>query len=196
MEEDRESGHCTIDLADIRNQCPILLSTFKETMRYRSLGTQVRICLEDQVLNGRYLLKKGGIVTIPQLVQHTSEDAWGSSVYQFDHLRFMKGALARERRRTDHTAYRAFGGGHTMCPGRHFSTTEIIAFAALMVLQFDVAPVGDGTWKEPTWTNSPMVSTFQIPDKDFKVSVRAKGSRRWRVSFTKGVKDTNTNTSG
>lgn len=164
------------------------MSAFKETMRCRSLGTQIRICLEDHVLNDRYLLKKGGIVAIAQTVQHTSVDAWGPDVSEFDHLRFVKG---RSTRKLNHTAFRAFGGGHTMCPGRHFSATEVIAFAALMVLQFNVAPVGSGRWEEPSWANSPMASTFHIPDKDFKVSIRPRDTRKWRVGFSKGAGEAN-----
>lgn len=191
MEEDEKRGQRKIALEDIRTKCPILLSTFKETIRYRSLGTQVRLCLEDQLIDGRYLLKKGGIVMIPQLVQHTSVDAWGSDVHEFDHRRFVKGhTSAGHRKNINLTAFRAFGGGHTICPGRHFSSTEIIAFAALVVLQFDIEPIGAGgdgvgRWEEPTWANSPMVSTFHIPDKDFKVFVKPRDARKWKVDFVK-----------
>ncbi|KAJ4393374.1 hypothetical protein N0V93_002582 [Gnomoniopsis smithogilvyi] len=188
VEVDGGDNQYRIDLAAIRTSCPILLSTFKETMRFRSLGTQIRICLEDHVLGDRYLLKKGGIVVIPQTVQHTSVDAWGQNVSKFDHLRFVKGDSGSGKK-MNHTAFRAFGGGHTMCPGRHFSATEIIAFAALMVLQFDVAPVGGGRWEEPTWANSPMSSTFHIPDEDFKISIRPRDSRKWRIDFAKGTGD-------
>lgn len=188
MAEDGGNNQYRIDLAGIRNNCPILLSAFKETMRCHSLGTQIRICLEDQVLSDRYLLKKGGIVVIAQTVQHTSVDAWGPDVSEFDHLRFVKG---HSTKKINHTAFRAFGGGHTMCPGRHFSATEIIAFAALMVLQFNVAPVGAERWEEPTCANSHMASTFDIPDKDFKVSIQLRDKRKWRVDFAVGTGETN-----
>lgn len=191
MDEDEKGGQCKLALEDIRTKCPILLSTFKETIRYRSLGTQVRLCLEDQLIDNRYLLKKGGIVMISQLVQHTSVDAWGPDVDQFDYLRFVKGySSAGDGKKINLTAFRAFGGGHTICSGRHFSSTEILAFAALMVLQFNIEPVGDGVdgvarWEEPTWAESPMVSTFHIPDKDFKVSVKPRDARKWKVDFAK-----------
>jgi cytochrome P450 len=176
---------CEINLACIRTRCPILLSTFKETLRHRSLGTAVRICLEDHMLDGRFLLKKGGIVIIPQLVQHTSVSAWGADADKFDHLRFVKGASGKK---VNHTAFRAFGGGHTLCPGRHFSTTEMMAFVALMVLQYDIVPLGDGKdsvgkWKEPTWKKSPVVATFPVPDEDFKVRMLPRDSRRWKIKF-------------
>lgn len=134
---------------------------------------------------------------ISQLVQHTSVDTWGPNVNEFDHLRFKKDLPAGGRKKINHTAFRAFGGSHTMCPGRHFSTTEILAFSALMVLQFDITPTGDGKdgvarWQEPTWANSHMVSTFHVPDKDFKVSVTPRDARKWRVDFAKGTGETRT----
>lgn len=172
-----------IDLSKIQTKCPILLSVFKETLRYRSLGVQVRMCLEDDKVNG-YLLKKGAMVIIPQNVQHTSIDAWGPTAKVFDHLRFVK---ASDGKKINHTAFRAFGGGHTMCPGRHFSTIQILAFAAIMVLQFDITPVDDQLreteWKEPKWVKTPAVATFPVPDKEFKVSVRPRDARRWNIEF-------------
>lgn len=182
---DADGEVCEINLACIRNRCPILLSTFKETLRHRSLGTAVRICLDDHMLDGRFLLKKGGIIIIPQLVQHTSTSAWGADADKFDHLRFVKGAGGKK---INHTAFRAFGGGHTLCPGRHFSTTEMMAFVALMVLQYDIVPLGDskhsvGNWTEPTWKKSPVVATFPVPDEDFKVRILPRDSRRWKVKF-------------
>ncbi|CAN8095353.1 unnamed protein product [Discula destructiva] len=182
----------TIDMANIRTKCPILLSVFKETLRHRSLGVQVRLCLEDQLIDN-YLLKKGGIVIIPQNVQHTSEEAWGADAHIFDHLRFVDSKTKSGFRKINHTAFRAFGGGHTMCPGRHLSSTQIMAFAALMVLRFDVNPVDSGNgiarWKEPTWNNTPAVATFPVPDVAFRVSVRPRDNKKWILRFETEVSE-------
>lgn len=40
-------------------------------------------------------------------------------------------------------AFRAFGGGKTLCPGRHFASTSIQAFVALLVTQFDISAASD-----------------------------------------------------
>lgn len=175
-----------IYLANIRTKCPILFSVFKETLRCRSLGVQVRLCLEDQLIDG-HLLKKGGIVIIPQNVQHTSKKAWGANATAFDHLRFVDSGTKSGSRRINQTAFRAFGGGHTMCPGRHLSSTQIIAFSALMVLRFDLIPVNRENktvkWEEPAWGNTPAVATFPVPDAAFRVSVTPRDKRKWRVQF-------------
>lgn len=175
-----ENGVRAIDIAAVRTACPILLSTFKETMRYRAIGTAVRVCLEDHLLDNQFLLKKGGVVIIPQVVHHTATSIWGDDVDKFDHMRFVQ---TPGRIRPNPVAFRAFGGGHNLCPGRHFSSTEILAFAALMVLQFDVVPMG-GVWVEPTWKRTPMVSSFQIPDKDIEIEARPRDSCQWRILFS------------
>ncbi|KAL2131449.1 hypothetical protein VTI74DRAFT_5097 [Chaetomium olivicolor] len=40
-------------------------------------------------------------------------------------------------------SFRAFGGGKTLCPGRHFAFSEVLAFAALLVTHFDFLPPAD-----------------------------------------------------
>ncbi|KUI71950.1 Cholesterol 7-alpha-monooxygenase [Cytospora mali] len=172
-----------IELGHLRRRCPVLLSTYKEVLRFYSLGTSVRVCLEDHLLDGRYLIKKGGIAIIPQHVQHSSVDAWGPDVAEFDYLRFYKNSPSGTRKSVRSTAFRAFGGGPTLCPGRHFSSTEILAMAALMVLQFDITPLGDNKeaaeeWKQPTCKNTPMVSTFFQPDEDIRVRVTPRYAHR------------------
>jgi cytochrome P450 len=38
-------------------------------------------------------------------------------------------------------AFRAFGGGSTLCPGRHFAANEVLVFVALIILQFEFQPM-------------------------------------------------------
>ena len=42
-------------------------------------------------------------------------------------------------------AFRPFGGGHLLCPGRHLAFSEIITFVATLVLGFDIKPQ-NGAW--------------------------------------------------
>lgn len=55
----------SIDLASITKSCPMLLSCFQETMRHRSVAPGPRVLVEDVLLDGRYLLKKGNMLMIP-----------------------------------------------------------------------------------------------------------------------------------
>ncbi|KAI0380529.1 cytochrome P450 [Hypomontagnella monticulosa] len=171
----------SIDLANIRTSCPVLLSTFQEVMRYRTVTPGPRVLLDDVLLDGRILLKKGNMLMIPASVQHTNVSAWGEDAGNFNHMRFVPGSGQKKPNRV---AFRAFGGGHVLCPGRHFASTEIMALAALLVLQFDVVPLA-GKWVEPTWKNSPMQAGFPIPDEDINVEFRPREPGRvWQVVFS------------
>ncbi|KAF3055560.1 25-hydroxycholesterol 7-alpha-hydroxylase [Daldinia childiae] len=179
----------TLDLSLLPTHAPVLHSTLKETLRFRTMAAAVRLCLEDHLLDGKYLLKKGGLVIVPQPLHHSSTSAWGEDVERFNHRRFILGSVeagrengSNKRKAYDRAAFLAFGGGHTLCPGRHFSTIEILAFVAMMVLKFDVEPAIGDRWVEPKWERTPMMASLQIPDEDIEVKVRARDNdgRRWR----------------
>lgn len=175
-----DDGTCTIDLTHVKSSCPILLSTFKETMRMYSVSTATRIAMEDHRLNSQYLLKKGSTIMIPSAVQHTDRSVWGDTVGVFNHERFTPGS-----KRVNPVAFRGFGGGTTLCPGRHFASTEILMFTALLVLRFDLHPVGgDGKWIAPTMANSSMVNAMPVPDWDIEAEMRPRDNKVWKVSFS------------
>ncbi|KAK4247613.1 cytochrome P450 [Corynascus novoguineensis] len=181
----------SIDLARIKEACPVLLSTFQETLRFRAVNPGPRVLLDDVALDGgRILLKKGAMLMIPGPVHHTDTAAWGDDARHFDHLRFVpeeKKDKGDKKRKPNRVAFRAFGGGHVLCPGRHFASTEILSLTALLVLQFDVVPVDatGGRWVEPTWDNSPVQAGFPVIDKDIPVELRPRDPRRkWRVVYS------------
>ncbi|KUJ19323.1 cytochrome P450 oxidoreductase, partial [Mollisia scopiformis] len=163
-----ENNGATIDISDVKTSCPILLSTFQEVLRFQSIGTSARVVMEDHMLDGKYLLKKGGTVMIPGTVQHTIPSVWGDNVSSFDHKRFVRSG---SKKRPNPVAFRGFGGGTTLCPGRHFASTEILAFATLMVLRFEIIPVG-GKWSCPTTEKAEMWATVPQPDMDIVVEVK------------------------
>ncbi|CZR51358.1 related to cytochrome P450 7A1 [Phialocephala subalpina] len=174
----------TIGISNVKASCPILLSTFQEVMRFRSIGTSARVVMEDHMLDGKYLLKKGATVMIPGAVQHSLPSVWGDNVAEFDHKRFIRSGTTK---RPNPVAFRGFGGGTTLCPGRHFASTEILAFASLMVLRFDIKPVG-GKWMHATAEQAEMWSTVPLPDTDIAVEVTPrKGSdmsEKWKVIYS------------
>lgn len=117
---------------------------------------------------------------IPGPVQHTSRTVYGESVNEFNHKRF----IHTEGKRLNLVGFRGFGGGATLCPGRHFASTEITAFAALMILRFDVKPV-KGKWIRPTIDNAGMQATIPPPDTDVEVEFRLREGewvgKRWNT---------------
>ena len=108
-----------LEMASIKSKCPILTSTFQEVLRHHSVSVGVRQVMEDTLLNNKYLLPKDSRIFMPNIVAHQDPSIWAADVSHFDHKRFIKG------QRTTASAFRAFGGGSTLCPGRHFAITEI-----------------------------------------------------------------------
>jgi cytochrome P450 len=128
----------------LKSQCPTLLATIREVLRYRTVGTSARLDTEDHMLDSKYLIKKGRMVTLPGPVQHSDTRAWGENAADFNHTRFMQ-----PDKRVPAAAFRAFGGGASLCPGRHFATTIILNFTAMLVMHSDIVPAG-GVWPSIT----------------------------------------------
>jgi hypothetical protein len=166
-----------IDITQIKTRCPLLTSTFQEMLRCRAMGTSVRQVMEDTLLDGKYLLKKDGIIQMPSRVIHTDQEIWGRDVDQFDHRRFTKDGLEAARKRGDGAkrpspaAFRAFGGGHTLCPGRHFATTEIMTTVIMFVVRYELKPVS-GDWAAPTCAKTNIAATIMEPDTDIDLLVQ------------------------
>lgn len=64
------------------------------------------------------------MLMLPASVQHTNVSAWGEDADNFDYMRFVP---KPGQKKLNRLAFRAFGGGHVLCPGRHFASTEIMA---------------------------------------------------------------------
>lgn len=153
--------------------CPLLHSTWQELLRVHALGQSSRYVLEDAMLDDKFLLKKGMIVQIPMAVMHNDAAAWGPSVKDFQPTRFLKqvGRSEKGGSKPNLTSYRPFGGGASLCPGRHFVTLETEALAACMVSMFDIAPV-QGSWIIPSQKQKSMATNVFPPEKDIRVRIK------------------------
>jgi cytochrome P450 len=107
-------------------------------------------------------------------VIHSNKSIWGEDVDDFNPHRFL---TARAKAGGIHpAAFRGFGGGKTLCPGRHFATNEILLFAALIVHGFEMTSLGDGEIRVPPKNDRVMpVHILEPPgSKRPKVSIRAR----------------------
>lgn len=181
----------TIDITSVKNKCPVLLSTVQETLRYRSITVFARMVLENEkLLDGQIHLQKGSMLMVPLTVLHSDPEAWGPTASVFDHRRFLprnsgqsQDHNGRAGKGIPRSSYSPFGGGHVLCPGRHFAMTKLLAFAALLILRFDIIPEGK-KWKEPTIEKSSLAGAFPVPDDPIRVQIRPRDpSRRWRVQL-------------
>ena len=169
----------------VQNSCPLLSSTFHETLRCYSEGATVRLVCEDTVLDGRVLLKKGGIVQLPSSVIHRDPATWGDA--SFHARRFLKSdtedKASNIRSSTAAGAYRPWGGGSTLCPGRHLATNEVMTIAALVVWRFDMRPANRSDWSIPAPKQVSVVEAVFRPSCDIDVEVRRRESEHSAAGF-------------
>jgi cytochrome P450 len=161
-----------LDISSVKSSCPLLASTYQEILRFRSMGASVRLVMEDTLLDGRWLLKKDNLIQMPSRVIHADGAIWGTDVADFNPRRFLKEEKPKtpNGKRPSPIAFRAFGGGATLCPGRHFATNEILTIVTMFVMRFDMKPV-TGDWSLPTTHNTNIVSTMMEPDTDIEVEI-------------------------
>ncbi|KAH0143407.1 cytochrome P450, partial [Aureobasidium melanogenum] len=138
-----ESGEMIIDLAAMRDNCPNLLATFQEVLRTRSNVAPTRFVMDDIVLSDKYLLKKGLVLVMPGMSMNYEPSVWGDDSKTFDPTRFKKEHLKQRP-----TSFMSFGASPSLCPGRHFASGEILGMTAMMLLRYDITPVG-GKWILP-----------------------------------------------
>ncbi|KAI0407078.1 cytochrome P450 [Xylaria palmicola] len=172
----------TIDLAYVRTECPLLVSTLQEVMRFYGTAASLRLIYEDTMLGDKYLLKKGGAVLMPNCLFHTDETLWGPSVGEFDHTRFLKAGHRKSSTKHPAAAFRGFGGGHVLCPGRHLASTEMLALMALILVRVDVVPPG-GEWP-PALISQAAGRAFPLPKKPVFVDFVPRAAGKWRVMFS------------
>ena len=183
-------------VARMRDNCPLPSAIFQETLRTRSTGSSIRRVRQDFMLADRYLLKKGSMLQMPFPIIHENENLWGKAAREYNPRRFIKAPAASDNRGTGHTAikpgtFRGFGGGTTLCPGRHFATAEITSVVAMLALRFDILPVEpEEGWRMPTQARNHGATSVLPPKEDLRVRVtRREGFEGGRWTFdVKGLK--------
>ncbi len=155
----------TINITNISDACPLLLSAYQETMRLTNGQTATRLVKRDLLLSDSthsYLLTKGATVMMPGGIPHYSKTVWGPSAATFDARRFLKPnadtskkIATSEADKLRKKAFVPFGGGIHLCPGRHFAFSEILGSVALLTMGFEItteqgatiSPPAPGEWK-------------------------------------------------
>ena len=124
--------------------------------------------MQNITLDEQSLLKKDATVLMPGFALHTDPSIWGPDVDTFRHKRFLQ---TDKKERPNPVAFRAFGGGTFLCPGRHFATTEIIALVVMFIIRYDMRPLNNGPWIAPTTKKTNIALVITEPDYDFEVEV-------------------------
>lgn len=178
-----KDGVRTLHVLTVRDKSPLLSSIWEELLRVHARGVSSRFVLEDTMLDNRYLLKKNMVVQMPMAIMHTDPTFWGDDAESFDPRRFMKQDENRQGAKASGAAYRPFGGGTSMCPGRHFITLETMALTAYLVLQYDLIP-SEGGWFIPPQRQESLATNVFPPSKDIKVKIsRRRGFEDIELDF-------------
>jgi cytochrome P450 len=179
----------TISSTKLRESCPLMNSIWRETLRSIAPMSSSRSVLQDTNLLDTYLLRKGSVVQIAGIALHADNDIWGPDVASFNPRRFVHnsngtktttdGTAADSKANAVHpAAFRSFGGGASLCPGRHFAHMEVTALAAVIAMGFDLQPVKGSErvdWNPPK-DEKRFLLVGMKPLRDVNVSfVRRKG---------------------
>lgn len=143
----QRTGPESLSIGVVKEACSTLVAVYRESLRIGSENFSVRMIKEDTMLADRYFLKKGAVVQISGGVIHANRSIWGQDAEEFNPGRFLK-----EKSRGDGfhpAAFRGFGGGKTLCPGRDFATNEILMFAAMIIHAVDLVAPGGGSISVP-----------------------------------------------
>ncbi|KAG9521570.1 cytochrome P450, partial [Aureobasidium melanogenum] len=178
-----ESGEMIIDLAAMRDNCPNLLATFQEVLRTRSNVAPTRFVMDDVVLSDKYLLKKGRVLVMPGMSMNYEPSIWGDDSKTFDPTRFKKEHLKQRP-----TSFMSFGASPSLCPGRHFASGEILGMAAMMLLRYDITPVG-GKWILPKFWKDAIAASLPSLAEPFNVTITPRdefANMSWAYESTDG----------
>lgn len=171
-----------VSIAEVIDGCPLLSSLVQETLRVQSTNASGRVVLQDTMLEDQYLLKKDSILLIPSAELHNNPSIWGPSFKDFDAQRFMPNRTSGLKQPA--SAYRAYGSGASVCPGRFFAANEIMSILVTMVCKYDMKPVR-GRWILPKM-HPHITTSILTPVEDIQVTISEREGydpRHWRFSW-------------
>lgn len=115
------------------------------------------------------------MLQMPSRVIHAGESLWGSTEY--NPRRFLE---SESKIRPHDMCSRAFGGGKTLYPGRHFATNEILGMIALWVPRYNMRPVSR-EWKMLTTANTNVAAAIMGPNDYIQVEIMGRENRQTRL---------------
>ncbi|KAK0945082.1 hypothetical protein LTR29_003429 [Friedmanniomyces endolithicus] len=194
-----ESGgsrrRCVLNVTKLKSQCPLFNSALRETLRITATMNINRLVQDDTLLANHstgeeFLVKKGSGLAIAANVMHFQQDIWGDDADVFNARRFLPtteksksegegsktadiAATFRDAKGKLHSgAFRSFGGGNNVCPGRQFAQTEIQSVVALFIAGFEIDMPDGAPYKPPPSEGSKMIAGVSKPGMDVEVQVR------------------------
>ncbi|KAE8378305.1 cytochrome P450 [Aspergillus bertholletiae] len=161
----------TIKNIDLKTKAPLLTATINETFRHRTCGISSRFVTQDVTLKNEYLIKKGTVMELPNNVLHSNPNYWGSTVGDFNPRRFLADSRSAEAKAA-RGAFRPFGGGASLCAGRHQAMSQMLGGLALFIMSSDCVPAENGgEWKFPGAHGHTIAAAVDLPSSDLWLDV-------------------------
>ncbi|KAI1656394.1 putative cytochrome P450 [Daldinia decipiens] len=184
---DQGTGQRRIDTEKLLS-LPLLSSIYTEVLRMHISFNVTRMVRQDLLVDG-YHVNKGSILQAPSQIAHYDEDVWavdGHPASQFWASRHVKhvekadetGCITEETHfsmKARPTSFFPYGGGHAMCPGRHFAKREIMMTIAMILAKFDLEFVEwtqlDGSLSDRPARNDKRYAgaAAMPPDRDMRI---------------------------
>ena len=174
-ESEKLHGAQTWSIDIFKNNCTTMSDVFQETLRLGSENFSTRLVKEDTMLADKYFLKKGSVVQVSGGIIHADKSIWGDDADAFNPHRFAGGKRAAN---VHPAAFRGFGGGKTLCPGRHFATTEILMLVSLIINTLEMTGVDGGVPLVPPKNDRVLPVHVLEPLKKDKPKVIIKARKR------------------
>ncbi|KAL9038663.1 MAG: hypothetical protein Q9180_002996 [Flavoplaca navasiana] len=150
-------NHGVLSVDYLKNSCPLLDAIWNETLRHSAYSASVRHITEDTIIGGK-TLRKGNRLMIPYRQLHFDESVFGEDAHVFEPARFEKNPkLLRS------ASWRPFGGGITMCPGRHVAKESVAIFIAMVLRRFNIEFVRDQVFPRGA-EGTPVLGIMNIED--------------------------------
>ena len=89
---------------------------------------------EDEVIGGKYKIKKRTFTTVLTLMLHRDTSVWGENAEEFNPDNFSKEAVAAR----PVNAYKPFGNGQRACIGRQFAMQEAVLVMGMILQRFEL----------------------------------------------------------
>ncbi len=139
---------------------------------------------EDEIIGGKYKLKKGTFTTVLGLMLHRDKTVWGEDAEKFNPDNFSKEAVAA---RPQH-AYKPFGNGQRACIGRQFAMQEAVLVMAMILQRFELI--------DHTDYKLVLKESLSIKPDGFKMKVRMRKDVKRSALVPGGVAEADTSAAG
>ncbi|KAI0651986.1 cytochrome P450 [Trametes meyenii] len=148
---------------------PLLTSAIQETLRYTSQTFSIRQVVNPVRLGGFDLRTGEQVVCVTRQVHMDEEIHPSASV--FDIRRYLDGPKAMKDGKLVANHSMPFGGGVSMCEGRHFAMSELKTFIA-MLLTYSTLELDPASTSRPEFAWERIGAGIMHPRGDVQVIVR------------------------